>query len=324
MYRKRGRRDIDRRLLIQIPGLIAGGFVEHLPGGRDTDAKDGPYDLPTRTIPVDGTDLHYFEFGQGHPVIFVHGAFADYRAWLNQIEPFSQRCRCIAYSRRHHYPNPWHDDGSTACTALHGEDLAQLITQLKAGPATLIGQSLGATIALHTAIGHPDLVHSLVLSEPFILPWLQATDVGRAAWGEFDTSAWTPAAAELRAGNRENCIRLVTDGIMGTGAYDNFPPDIKPIVLDNSAELRLEFDNVGYYSDVSPHSVSALPHPVLLVEGDMSPRLFSVITDDFSRHKPSTERLKLPGVCHVAPFLAPEAFNEAVFAFLKRHGAAVR
>jgi non-heme chloroperoxidase len=315
---------LDRTLTIQIPGLIAGGFVQHMPGGQGPGLPTGPHDLPTRTIAVGGTTLHYFEFGSGHPVIFVHGAFADYRAWLNQIEAFGQRYRSITYSRRHHYPNVWHDDGQDASTALHGEDLAQLISRLDAGPATLVGQSLGATIALHAAIANPALVHSLVLSEPFILPWLQASRAGQEAWADFENRVWRPSAVALRSGHRDACIRLVTDGIMGAGAYDGLPSDVKPLVLDNAAELRLEHDNPHYYSAVGVNDVASLHLPILLVKGDSSPRMFHIIAEELVQCLPAAETLELANVCHVAPLLAPDAFNEAVFAFLQRHGVAPR
>ena len=38
-------------------------------------------------------------------MVLVHGGLEDYRAWLPQVEAFSQRYRTIAYSRRHNYPN---------------------------------------------------------------------------------------------------------------------------------------------------------------------------------------------------------------------------
>jgi hypothetical protein len=50
-------------------------------------------------------ELHYFERGQGEPVVFVLGALDDYRAWNAQISPFAEHFRVIAYSRRYNFPN---------------------------------------------------------------------------------------------------------------------------------------------------------------------------------------------------------------------------
>jgi pimeloyl-ACP methyl ester carboxylesterase len=188
--RERNDQKLERGLYIQIPGLISGGFLSHIPVQGDEDQQLPPHDLPTRRVSVGGAELHCFEFGDGHPVVFVHGSFSDYRAWLYQLEPFCQHYRYVSYSRRYHYPNEWQDDGGHACVRMHGEDLAQLIGRLELGRATLVGQSLAATVALDTAIAHPELVHSLVLSEPFIYPWLAKLPGG--------PEAWSPRALELR------------------------------------------------------------------------------------------------------------------------------
>lgn len=95
-----------RQLTIQIASLITGGFMEPavVSGGAVEPAT--PHDLPMRTVTLDtGPSLHYFAFGEGHPVIFVHGSFADYRAWFGQIGPFGERFKAVTYSRRHHHPN---------------------------------------------------------------------------------------------------------------------------------------------------------------------------------------------------------------------------
>src|SRR5262245_2927891 len=59
-----------------------------------------------RTVDVGrGITLHYVEEGTGVPVIFVHGSLSDGGYWADQIGPFAQHYRAIAYSRRYNYPN---------------------------------------------------------------------------------------------------------------------------------------------------------------------------------------------------------------------------
>ena len=52
------------------------------------------------------------------------------------------------------------------------DDLAALIRKLKLAPAHIVGVSYGAYVALFLAARHPELVRSLVLSEPPVLRWL--------------------------------------------------------------------------------------------------------------------------------------------------------
>lgn len=58
-----------------------------------------------KRISINDTDLAYVEFGQGEPVIFVHGGLQDYRMWSEHLTKFAERYRAIAYSRRNNYPN---------------------------------------------------------------------------------------------------------------------------------------------------------------------------------------------------------------------------
>lgn len=61
--------------------------------------------LQPKTIRVNDVELAYVEQGAGEPVVFVHGGLNDYRAWGAQLDPFGERYRAVAYSRRHHWPN---------------------------------------------------------------------------------------------------------------------------------------------------------------------------------------------------------------------------
>jgi non-heme chloroperoxidase len=311
---------LDRSLTIQIPGLITGGFLERRPVDDDEVARSTPHDLPTRTVAVDGAELHCFEFGTGHPVIFVHGSFADYRAWFLQVQPFAESFRFVTYSRRFHYPNAWTSDPAACNTALHGEDLAQLIRDLELGPATLVGQSTGGAVALHTALLHPDLVHSLVLSEPFCLSILLASPHGAELWGDYERQFWLPAAAAFDRCEHDRSLSILCNSILGAGSYESLPADVLPMLLQNAAGLRLEFHNTPYFSSFDMADATHIRAPTLLAEGDRSPAMFGVIADALASAIPDVTRRRFERVCHVPPFFAADAFNSEVFAFLDRVG----
>jgi pimeloyl-ACP methyl ester carboxylesterase len=307
----------DRTLKIQIPGLITGGFLQQLPVEENQREPATPHDLPTRTLIADGAELNYFEYGTGHPVVFVHGSFADYRAWFQQVEAFGARYRFVTYSRRCHYPNRWTTDGSESCTKQHGEDLAQLLSLLKLGPATLVGQSTGGMVALHAARNHPELVHSLVLSEPFCLPCLVDSEQGAAEWASYKEQFWTPAAELMARGDADGSIALLCDSIMGAGTYQSLPSEIRPIIAQNIPSVRLEFFNADFYSSFDRSDVEAIQSPTLIVEGDRSPKMFGTIADALASRIPDARRERFEDVCHVAPFFAPDAFLASVTKFIE-------
>ena len=56
------------------------------------------WELPpqVKTLLVNGYEMAYLERGIGLPVILVHGSVSDYRYWMTQIRPFSERFRVLA------------------------------------------------------------------------------------------------------------------------------------------------------------------------------------------------------------------------------------
>jgi pimeloyl-ACP methyl ester carboxylesterase len=118
-----------------------------------------------KKVTINGTGLTYIEDGKGEPVVFVHGAMFDWRAWEG-LRPFiAQKYRFVSYSRRYHYPNAWTDDGQSYTMSQHVEDLAAFIRTLNVGRVHLVGHSWGGIVAGIMALKYPELVQSLVLSE---------------------------------------------------------------------------------------------------------------------------------------------------------------
>ncbi|MBK8018121.1 MAG: alpha/beta hydrolase [Betaproteobacteria bacterium] len=114
---------------------MTGGFHQQLAGGEATPVGASTYDLPVRPVQLDdGTQLHVFEHGKGHAVVFVHGSFADYRAWFSQMADFGREHRVIVYSRRHHHPNRWAGAPQSVDIRRHADDLTELIRQAGGRP----------------------------------------------------------------------------------------------------------------------------------------------------------------------------------------------
>src|SRR5213592_397750 len=145
---------------------------------------------------VNGTTLAYRIVGDtGTPVVFIHGSVADQGDWDRQIATFAQTHRVLVYSRRYHPPNPPTNDDQTYSPMLHAEDLAALLLQLDLAPAHVVGSSYGAYTALVLALEHPELVRSVVLGEPPIMPLLTRTPEGDALRRSYVAAALDPARA---------------------------------------------------------------------------------------------------------------------------------
>ncbi len=112
-------------------------------------------DLEPKLASVNGTQLEYVETGEGSPIIFVHGHMSDYRTWVELFDLFSDDFRQVAYTQRYFEPNLANADTIQMSVDEHIEDLCQFIEAIDCAPASIIGMSYGAGIALRAAAKRP-------------------------------------------------------------------------------------------------------------------------------------------------------------------------
>jgi pimeloyl-ACP methyl ester carboxylesterase len=109
---------------------------------------------------VNGQHVFYSVHGAGKPLILLHGGINPDSFGSNLAELAKGR-KVIAVHLQAHGRTP-DTDRPLRCETL-GDDVAALIGHLKLGKADVMGYSLGAFVALQTAIRHPDVVDRLVL-----------------------------------------------------------------------------------------------------------------------------------------------------------------
>lgn len=273
-----------------------------------------------QSAPVNDTELAYLDLGQGEPIVFVHGSLGDYRSWTFQTEAFRERRRVIAYSRRYHWPNESSTAGAIYSIEQHVVDLHALIEWLGVAPVHLAGSSYGAMTALTATVRRPDLVRSLVLGEPPLLPWLMALPDGPDLVEQFFTHAFRPAGRAFAAGEPATGIAHFLDGVFGTGAFDRMSPATLARMFENAPAMAAETSAPveRYFSPLNPGDLTQFAIPTLLLDGDRSPRMFGRITDELQRVLPHAERITIPAASHAMHTQNPTAYNEIVLDFLDR------
>ncbi|MET8472592.1 alpha/beta hydrolase [Streptomyces sp. NPDC006422] len=118
------------------------------------------------------SDLFWIDKGTGRPLVLLHGGFLDHHMWDDQIAVLAADHRVIAPDARGHGRSP-----NATEPFRHTDDLAALLRHLETGPAILVGVSMGASLAVDTALEHPELVAGVVVSgagtsEPYFTdPW---------------------------------------------------------------------------------------------------------------------------------------------------------
>ena len=109
---------------------------------------------------VNGQHIFYSAHGAGKPLILLHGGINPDSFGGNLAELAKGR-QVIAVHLQAHGRTP--DTDRPLRSETLGDDVAALIGHLKLGKADVMGYSLGASVALQTAIRHPDVVDRLVL-----------------------------------------------------------------------------------------------------------------------------------------------------------------
>lgn len=270
-------------------------------------------------IEANGTRLACVEAGRGEPLVFVHGSLEDLRIWRRQVELFAADHRAVAYSRRYHHPNAAPAAGDPAYTAgLHAADLAALIEALDLAPAHLVCSSFGGCVALLLAAQRPELVRSLVLAEPPLIHWLPDLPGGAPLAADFLTHAWAPAQRAFLQGDLEQGVRCFHAAVMGRGTFDRLSPAGRRMILDNAAEMRAETQAEDFFPPLTCQGLAALDRPALLLNGELSPRLFHVINAELARCLPRAAQAVIPHASHVIHAGNPAVYHAAVREFLTR------
>jgi pimeloyl-ACP methyl ester carboxylesterase len=272
---------------------------------------------------VNETVLHYRLTGdRGTPVVFVHGSLGDLDDWRAQEDAFSHEHRVLVYSRRYHPPNAQQSDARVYSPALHAEDLAALLQALGLGPAHIVGSGYGAYTALALAAEHPNLVRSLVLGEPPVVLFLGHTPAGDTLRRAFLDGVLDPARAAFTRGDSVSGLRLFGDGVNGSaGGFDNLTPQARARALALSFELRRELfaDRREYLPALDCTGLGRLVMPVLLLQGDHSPRMYHIITSELGHCLQSDTVITIPTAGHLMHASNPASYNAIVLRYLAAH-----
>jgi pimeloyl-ACP methyl ester carboxylesterase len=115
----------------------------------------------TNLARVNGVELGYQVFGNGEPVVLLHGGFGSLDMFGPNLELLAKGHQVVGVDLQSHGRTPVVDREMRFETM--AEDIAALIRELGFGKAAVMGFSLGGGVALRTAIQHPDAVERVVL-----------------------------------------------------------------------------------------------------------------------------------------------------------------
>jgi len=143
---------------------------------QPTAAQTAAVAKTTGYAPVNGLKMYYEVYGEGQPLLLIHGSYMSIDLnYSGMIPELAKKYKVITFELQGH--------GRTAdierpySFAGFADDVAGLLKHLNIEKADVVGYSLGATIALETAIKYPAMVNRLVfISSTYKMEgWSQAT-----------------------------------------------------------------------------------------------------------------------------------------------------
>ena len=105
-------------------------------------------------------ELNYKQFGQGEPIIILHGLFGTLDNWQTIAKQLAKHYMVYIIDQRNHGKSPHSDAFSYQILA---DDLKHFMEQQFMYKATIIGHSMGGKTAMRFALDYPDMVEKLVI-----------------------------------------------------------------------------------------------------------------------------------------------------------------
>ena len=267
-------------------------------------------------VTVNGVRLAYEIHGSGDiPLVIVHGSWVSRRHWDPVVPQLAERFRVITYDRRGHGESePPSGEGSVREDVA---DLAALVEHLGLAPTWIAAQSFGASISLRFFGERPDLLRGLVAHEPPLFS-LIADDPAIRPVIEEQERVDAAVARRIAAGDHAGAAEQFVEEVVGEGLWEQFPPEMKQMCIENAPSYLDEVnDPDGPVFDLDWIRGCALP--VLLTFGDQSPPLFAPVIHKVAGVLPSAEVKAFKGAGHIPHAEMPEAYVEAVTAFIRTH-----
>ncbi|MDR3506757.1 MAG: alpha/beta hydrolase [Caulobacteraceae bacterium] len=236
-------------------------------------------------VTENGARIWYAAYGEGPPVILLHGGLANSDYWGQQIPVLARTHRVVVIDSRGHGRSS--RDQRPYTYELMASDVIGVMDALKIDKAAVVGWSDGAIIGLVMAMKDPARV----------------------------SRVFAFAANMDPSGVRADAMTTPTFGGFGARAareYAKLSPTPDGFVVF-SAAIQHMWDTEPNYTAAD---LARITVPAAIVDGDHDEAIKAEHTAYLARAIPGARLIILPGLSHFAMLQDPVAFNAAVLGFL--------
>ena len=216
--------------------LIAIMFIGSSSSGQQIKPSNSGY------APVNGIKVYYEVYGEGRPLVLLHGAFYTIDMnWGQLIPELSKTRKVIAIEMQGHGHTPFSDRELSITTLAN--DVEKVMDYLKIDSADVAGFSMGGSVAYQFAVQSPKRLRKLVI--------ISST---------YKTNGWLP----IVNGGFKDFKPDFFDNTPIKTAYDAVAPD--KTKWRKFLEQMFAFAKVPF--NVGDSNISKIAAPVLIISGD--------------------------------------------------------
>ena len=265
------------------------------------------------TVTLDGTTVHYFDAGAGEPPLVLLHAFPLRAAmWEDQIAALSPTRRVIAPDLMGFGDSDAPDDVARYTMDGYADQVAGLLDRLGVGRAVVAGLSLGGYVALALVRRHRDRVAGLVLADT-----RAGVDTDEILERRGDQQR------QVRAEGTGPVVETHLDVLLGETTHRD-----RPEVVERARKLMSGTPPAGVVGALeamkrrpdSTELLAGIDVPTLVVVGEEDKPSPPAVAEAMHEAIPSSRFVVLPGAGHLTNLEVPDAFNEALGAFLEELG----
>ena len=192
--------------------------------------------------PANGTKVYYEVYGEGKPIVLLHGAFYTIGMnWGQLIPELSKTRKVIAIEMQGHGHTPFSERKLSITTLAN--DVEKVMDYLKIDSADIAGYSMGGSVAYQFAVQSPKRLRKLVI--------ISST---------YKTKGWLPVISSAF----KNFKPELFDNTPMKAEYDSVAPD--KTKWTKFLMQMFAFSAVPF--NVGDSNISKISAPVLIISGD--------------------------------------------------------
>ncbi len=251
--------------------------------------------------------LNYTEYGQGRPIIILHGLFGSARNWQGIARALGKDHHVITPDLRNHGQSPHVESMSYIEMA---NDVISIADHLNLDDIILVGHSIGGKVTMTAALTNPDRFSSLIVVDIAPVNYTHDFKVLVDAMNSLSLESLktrTEAEAELgKVIDETSVIQFIIQNLVRSG--DSFRWRI------NLEWITANLNALGQFPDTLANISCRLP--TLFLGGSESDYLRSIYNAEIFQYFPAAEIIMIEGAGHWLHAEKPNEFLKELITFI--------